>query len=40
MADLAILMSKRTTENVIGVDISDLMLDIKEKNNKKRNIKY
>ena len=35
-ADLAILMSKRTTENVIGVDISDLMLDIgREKITKK-----
>jgi len=37
-ADLAILMSKRTTENVIGVDISDLMLDIGRKKITKKEI--
>ena len=37
-ADLAILMSKKTTGKVIGVDISDLMLDIGRKKVIKKDI--
>lgn len=37
-ADLAILMSKKTTGNVIGVDISELMLDVGRKKVIKKDI--